>query len=93
MAGQKLLDVSSFGRPEPHLEQAGLLLQKPFSKFFIPAVGESAYEVRNVVVLAVFIVVFMTWLFIGTFPVLCAHSSPLAFEGHLSLVGILVDGL
>lgn len=56
MLAQQLLHFFVFEHPQTHLEEAGFLREEPFAELLVPAVSESADEVRYVVVFAVGIV-------------------------------------
>jgi len=55
---KKLLNDFRFKFAKSNIEKSCLLCNKPLSKFLISAIGESANEVRNIVVLFEFYPIF-----------------------------------
>ena len=70
---------------ESHFKQVSLLSKEPLPEVFITAVGQSADEVGDVVVLAEFLV--GPWVQLGVL----SFFGILAFERHLMLKRELVD--
>lgn len=60
MLGEQTLDLGIVEVADAHLEKASFLLEEPFAELFIAAVGKAADKVRNVIVLAEFLVVELT---------------------------------
>ena len=59
MARKEIFDFVVCKHSNSHLKETSFLLQKPFAQLFIPTVSKSAYKVRNFIILAEFLVVFL----------------------------------
>lgn len=84
MLAQKLENLRGAGCLQPDLKQPGLLGKEPLPQVLIAAVGKSANEMRDVIILAEFLI--CLWVKLGVLPNLLKFS----FEGQLVLVGVLV---